>query len=317
MVVEVFNRYVLPTHPPTHTLFSSLLLTKQLLFSPTQQNNPPTHPPTHPSTHHSKLDERERRKAFVKEFNLTDYKALQVNHPPTHPPTQSIPSSTSFKPPALAPYLYTIQHLIRTAFSSFTHPNHLPTHPPTPSPQNKEKRKPKDERELIAKLRVFARYQSPQEHEQFVQVGKPHPPTHPPTLPPIYLPSPPTHPPTHPLSFLYNRAFWKRSVCASGLNSSSSIVVWAFAPRYLLLSPSLSLSPPPNQEQLIQTHLSSFFFSYKPPTHPPTHPPTLYRPMPWPTKTINASANKNNKCASRSVPSHPPTHPPTHLLSSQ
>ncbi|EKU20936.1 histone acetyltransferase complex component, partial [Nannochloropsis gaditana CCMP526] len=57
-----------------------------------------------------KLDEREKRKAFVKEYNLIDYKALQ----------------------------------------------------------NKEKRKPKDERELIAKLRVFARYQTPQEHEQFV-----------------------------------------------------------------------------------------------------------------------------------------------------
>ncbi len=35
--------------------------------------------------------------------------------------------------------------------------------------QSKEKRKPKDERELLARLRVFARYQSPQEHEQFVQ----------------------------------------------------------------------------------------------------------------------------------------------------
>lgn len=35
--------------------------------------------------------------------------------------------------------------------------------------QSKEKRKPKDERELLARLRVFARYQSPQEHEQFAQ----------------------------------------------------------------------------------------------------------------------------------------------------
>jgi hypothetical protein len=59
-----------------------------------------------------KLDERERRKVFVKEHGLIDYKSLQ----------------------------------------------------------NKEKRKPKDERELIAKMRVFARFHSSEEHQQFIDV---------------------------------------------------------------------------------------------------------------------------------------------------
>jgi len=60
-----------------------------------------------------KLDERERRKKFVLEHNLIEYKSLQ----------------------------------------------------------NKEKRKPKDERELLAKMRVFARFHSPEEHEKFVAVS--------------------------------------------------------------------------------------------------------------------------------------------------
>lgn len=39
--------------------------------------------------------------------------------------------------------------------------------------QNREKRKPKDERELLAKLRIFTRFFStPEEHDQFVQVRK-------------------------------------------------------------------------------------------------------------------------------------------------
>ena len=61
-----------------------------------------------------KLDERERRKKFVLEHGLIDYKSLQ----------------------------------------------------------NKEKRKPKDERELLAKMRVFARFHTPEEHEKFVAVSE-------------------------------------------------------------------------------------------------------------------------------------------------
>lgn len=38
--------------------------------------------------------------------------------------------------------------------------------------QNKEKRKPKDERELMAKLRIFTRFQTQEEHEQLMQVGR-------------------------------------------------------------------------------------------------------------------------------------------------
>jgi hypothetical protein len=83
----------------------------------------PTPPPRR------RLDEREKRKQFVKDYGLLDYKALQ----------------------------------------------------------NREKRKPRDERELIAKLRIFARFQTPEEHEQFVQVSKQGSSGHPPSrahLPP-------------------------------------------------------------------------------------------------------------------------------------
>merc|ERR1711918_190069 len=63
------------------------------------------------AVYNRKLDEREKRKALVKQQNLVDYKRQQ----------------------------------------------HL------------ERRKPKDERELIARLRPFIRFQSPEENEQLVK----------------------------------------------------------------------------------------------------------------------------------------------------
>ena len=104
------------SHPPTHPLFSILLLTHSSSFKPSRSPLSSTHPPTHPSTSLGGPPRRMPGRQVPsrhppQRLRPQEHERRYATHLPTHPPI--LPTH---------PLSCVLQHLVQTVFFLSTHP---------------------------------------------------------------------------------------------------------------------------------------------------------------------------------------------------